>query len=574
MGPDTCLNALAEGRITAHEALELAEQALEEAQADPLWAVPACMALWRLERYREGFELHQSYCHHLQSNANAWLIAGMCARRLPGHQPQAEQALQQAIQLNPDRADAHYNLGNLYNDAGRNAEAVAAYRASLAIDPNGALVWHNLGIALRELEELEASDRAIRNSVLLNPFNADAWCNLGLVAHSFENYELSKRFYLKSIQIDASHSNSWVNLGMSLLEEVKPEEALSAMRRGHRLNPSSADAVFNLALTLLLLGDFAEGWRLYESRFTTKQFKDVAVPSSGPWVTSLQELRERTGSGQPCLIWGEQGIGDAIQFVRYLPILQALGIPLVFATRPALIPLFRQWGPAGIEVIEDMKIPAHLHEAPHLALLSLPRLLRSDLATIPMVTPYLTPPGPPPERLLVNTPPGGIAIGLVWASNPGNKGMYRLKSLSLDLLLPRLLPALRHDLIEIHSLQVGQDALELAPYSEQDGIHDWNGKLENFGDTAHVVHQLDLLISVDTAVAHLSGALAVPTWMLLPSNADFRWLHDRSDTPWYDTMRLFRQQQRNDWPSAIDQVVDALGEVLGLDLDKLAEVDP
>jgi hypothetical protein len=151
--------------------------------------------------------------------------------------------------------------------------------------------------------------------------------------------------------------------------------------------------------------------------------------------------------------------------------------------------------------------------------------------------------------------------------------MYRQKSLPLELLLPPLLPALHHNLVEFHSLQVGNDAAQLAHWAHLPGIHDWNGKLHNFSDTAHVVKQLDLVISVDTAVAHLAGALAIPTWVLLPSNADFRWLHQRSDSPWYSTMRLFRQGQPNHWPSAINQVVDALGDVLGLDLTQLPEND-
>ena len=230
------------------------------------------------------------------------------------------------------------------------------------------------------------------------------------------------------------------------------------------------------------------------------------------------------------------------------------------------------WGPPGITVLDHTALPSSWQQAPHLALLSLPRILRSYLVSIPRATPYLAPPGPPPERLLVPTPPGGVAIGLVWASNPSNKSMYRHKSMPLELLLPLLLPAVRNDLIELHSLQVGDDAGQLTPWAHLDGIHNWNGKLHNFSDTAHVVHQLDLVISVDTAVAHLAAALAIPTWILLPSNADFRWLHNRSDSPWYEMARLFRQPSTNDWAGAIDQVVDVLGEVLGLDLERLAEV--
>ncbi|WP_363178147.1 tetratricopeptide repeat-containing glycosyltransferase family protein [Vulcanococcus sp.] len=531
------------------------------------------MALWKLERYLEGYELHCSYSHHFENDAAAWVIAGMCARRLPDKQGEAEQALRRAIALDPRRNDAHYNLGNLLNDAERYQEACECYVNSLAIDANGPLVWHNLGMALKELDCIDEAEIAMRTSIKLDPLNADAWCNLGLVAHSRKNYELSKRLYLHSIHLDTGHATSWINLGMSLLDEVKPEQALTALRRGHTLDPNSPDALFNLALTLLLLGEYDEGWRLYESRFTSKQFKNTLIPSTGPWLSRLEDVQEKAQSGETVLIWGEQGLGDAIQFVRYFPILQELQIPFVFCTQPALIPLFQEWGPKGIRVLDQNQLAPPWTNAPHLALLSLPRLMRSDLATIPMVTPYLEPPGPPPERLLVPTPPGGIAIGLVWASNPGNKALYRHKSMPLELLLPRLLPALCNDLIELHSLQVGDDAAQLAPWADLDGIHNWNGKLNNFSDTAHVVHQLDLLISVDTAVAHLAGALAIPTWILLPSNADFRWLHNRTDSPWYEMVRLFRQPGTNDWAGCIDQVIDALGEVVGLDLERLAEVE-
>lgn len=571
MGPEACLHALAQGLIQPTEALHQAESALDQAHADPRWALPASMALWRLKRYAEGYDIHCRYCHHFSDHADAWVIAGMCARRLPDRLSQAEQAFQHAIRLEPNRADCHYNLGNLYNDSGRHEEAVQAYRTSLSLENTSALVWHNLGIALRELEQLEAADSAMRKSVQLDPLNPDVWCNLGLVAHAYQNFELSKRFYLHSIQLDASHSGSWVNLGMSLLEEVKPEEALGALHQGHRLDPSSPDALFNLALTLLLLGDYNEGWRLYESRFTTKQFKDTPIPSSGTWITKLDELQRHASQGVSCLIWTEQGIGDAIQFFRYLPLLQALNIPFAFATRSILVPLFRHWGPANLQILDDSNLDEPWSSAPHCPLLSLPRIMRSTLATIPSYTPYLTAPCPPPQRLLTQPPAGGIAIGLVWASNPGNKSLYRLKSLPLHLLLPRLLPALQQDLICIHSLQVGDDSHQLDPFRNLDGIHDWNGQLRNFDDTAHIVSQLDLVISVDTAVAHLAGALAVPTWVLLPANADFRWLHQRDDCPWYDTLRLFRQPETNDWPGAIDQVIDTLGEVLGLDLSRLGE---
>jgi tetratricopeptide (TPR) repeat protein len=575
LGPDTCLLALNQDELAADAALLHAEQALEQAHADPRWALVGAMALWKLERYSEAFRLHQSYQHHLSGDADAWVIAGMCARRLPDHRQEAEQAFLHAIALNPGRSDSYYNLGNLYNEIDRHEAATEAYRRSLAIDSLGAPVWHNLGISLRELERLDEAKQALQISLQLNPLNADVWCNLGLVAHAEQQFELAKRCYLQSIQLDEGQSSSWVNLGMSLLDNLKPEEALPVLQRGQQLNPSCPEALFNLALTLLLLGDYPQGWRLYESRFRSKNFKATPIPSGGPWISSLEQLRSLASTEQPCLIWSEQGIGDCIQFVRYLPILQALEIPFVFATRPSLVPLFRAWGPhEGISIVDDTKLNDSLGEAPHLPLLSLPRLLGTDLCTIPAVTPYLKASTPPPEPLLIQQPPGGIAIGIVWASNPGNKAMYRNKSMPLMPLMDRLLPAVRNDLCAIHSLQVGKDAQELTPYLHLDGIHDWSDKLKNFSDTAHLINQLDLLISVDTGVVHLAGALAIPTWILLPSNADFRWLRDRNDSPWYDMVRLFRQRSHGCWSTCIDAVIDTLGEVMGLNLDDLQEVKP
>ncbi len=569
LGPDSCLLALNQDKLSAEAALMEAEQALEQAHADPRWALVGCMALWKLERYREAFHLHQSYRHHFASDADAWVIAGMCARRLPEHQPDAEEAFLQAIALSPNRSDSFYNLGNLYNDSDRHEQASEAYRKSLAIDPMGAPVWHNLGISLRELEQLDEAKRAMQTSLKLDPLNADVWCNLGLVAHAEQQFELAKRCYLQSIQLDEGRSSSWVNLGMSLLDDLKPEEALPVLRRGQQLNPSCPEALFNLALTLLLLGDYPQGWRLYESRFRSKNFKGTPIPSSGPWIANLKQLQEIATVDKPCLVWSEQGIGDCIQFVRYLPILQALDIPFIFATRPSLVPLFQQWGPSNINVVDDTQLKDSYDQSPHLPLLSLPRLLKSDLSTIPAVTPYLKASTPPPERLLLPETPGGIAIGITWASNPGNKAMYRNKSMALAPLLNSLLPALENDLCSIHSLQVGKDAEELNPYRHHKGIQDWSEQLRNFSDTAHLINQLDLLISVDTGVAHLAGALAIPTWILLPCNADFRWLTDRNDSPWYDMVRLFRQTSHGCWLSCIDEVVDTLGSVMGLDLKEL-----
>ena len=206
----------------------------------------------------------------------------------------------------------------------------------------------------------------------------------------------------------------------------------------------------------------------------------------------------------------------------------------------------------------------------HVALMSLPALFATELHTIPFHVPYLQTSHQCPERLRLEPPPGGLNVGLVWASNPENKEMYRNKSMPVAVLMPLLTDLLHLGLINLHSLQFGQDSEQLKPWIGINGVMDWNHHLKDFSDTAHLVRQLDLVISVDTAVAHLSGALNRPTWLLLPQNADFRWLKDRSDSPWYPSMRLFRQRQHGEWSGVVEELRQAFQDLTLLDFSALA----
>lgn len=572
MNSELCLQSLVQGAVSAADALQQTELALEQAKPNPRWALVGCMALWKQNRYREAFNLYSAYAHHFQADGDALVIAGMCARRLPEHLSNAEDCFRAAIAIQPKRADAYYNLGNLLIDTDRHTESIIEYERSLKIQSNEPQVWHNYGIALREENRLSEAKRALQISIALDPSDGEVWCNLGIVEHAEKRFEISQRCYLKAISLDDQDSTSWVNLGMALLETLQPDTALEALEKGHTLKPSCPEAMFNLALTLLLLGNYEQGWRLYRSRFATKNFKHQIIPSQGPWIKNRNDLLALIKSQQHCLIWSEQGIGDSIQFCRYLPVLKAMGLNFSFSTRSSLSALLSHWVPEDCCIVDERKLPEELKVVPHAALLSLPYLLGSTLATIPMTTPYLQQPGPPPERLLVSEPPGGIAIGIAWASDPGNKAMYSQKSLPLPMLIQILNPAITNDLAQIHSLQVSTDSGQIDAYIHQPGIHNWSGKLNNFSDTAHVISQLDLVISVDTAVAHLAGALGIPTWLLLPANADFRWLTHRNDSPWYGTMRLFRQQEAGQWQNVMAEVQDALGEVLGLDLSRIGRL--
>ena len=278
---------------------------------------------------------------------------------------------------------------------------------------------------------------------------ADVWCNLGLAYFGLEDFSCAERAFRHAIALDASHAASHTNLGNALISVLQPEEALLHLERGVELDQSSTHSLWNLALAYLLLGDYAKGWEYYEVRFENDDFDHVTVPTSGP---RLREIAAAPRKGAPPLVvWSEQGLGDVIQFCRYLNMLDAAEIPFVFLTRQSLLTLMRDWTGLGERVQAFNSTDPKSDTRPQVALMSLPRLFGTEIHTVPSICPYLQAPSPPPETLKVISPPGGMAVGVVWASNPDNKSMYRHKSLPLVLLMPLFERLIDLDLMELHS---------------------------------------------------------------------------------------------------------------------------
>jgi tetratricopeptide (TPR) repeat protein len=554
-------------QVSTAQALSDAESALA-ASADQRWVLPLAMALWTESRHRDALKrlLEPAVA---QACNQIWLyhnLIGMVARKLDGESQRAIAAYERSLELEPLRADTLYNYANLLKDDDPE-RAIGLYRRSLALEPQAPAAWHNFGTALNNSHAYDEALVALRISLQLDALVADVWCNLGLAYFGAERFDCAERCFRHAIALDASHAASHTNLGNALINVLQPEEALQYLERGVELDQSSTHSLWNLALAYLLLGHYGKGWPYYEVRFDNEDFAHVPIPTGG---ARLRDLAAAPRQGDPALVvWSEQGLGDAIQFCRYLPMLDAAGIPFVFLTRPPLLQLMREWTGLGERVkLLGSTQPEH-DSRPHVALLSLPHLFGTELDCVPCTVPYLYPPSQPADHLRLITPPGGLAIGLVWASNPDNKAMYRNKSLPLALLMPLFERLIDLDLIELHSLQFGDDADQLAPWRHMAEVHDWNNRLENFAETAQVLRQLDLVITVDTAVAHLAGALNKPTWVLLPQNADFRWLRQRSDSPWYPSMRLFRQKAHGDWASVASQLDQAFDTMLLLDTQQL-----
>lgn len=556
--------------------VELASQAEENWQSsrDLDWLIPWALALWRANDYDAALSVLDRDQGQLRGSVDYLVLRGMILRRLPGRQEEAFSIYKSASLKAPERADIYFNMGNILRDDLQLFDmAIKAYQGSLQLDPWSSKSWLNYAIALQEVDRLAESAKAHACGLCLDPVNADAWNNAGLCALADGRIDQALRFFLFSVSLDSESSAAHVNAGNALVELLSPQDALVHLSRAVALegeSKASSNGLWNMSLVRLLLGDYRQGWTLYESRFATKQFEGTVLPTSGSRVVSRSELPAPDSSfAEHLLVWSEQGMGDSIQFCRYLLMLKELNVPFQFMSRSPLQSLMRDWLRLGDVVIEDKSTDPSTDARPHIPLMSLPHLFGTELQTVPVLRGYLRAPGPPPSALTVSPPPGGISIGITWASNPDNKAMYRKKSIPLEMLMPRLVDLMDLDLIEVHSLQVGDDAEQLSPWSNHPRLTDWNGRLGDFSDTAHVIQQLDLVLAVDTAVAHLAGALDRPTWLLLPANADFRWLQYRNDSPWYPSMRLFRQKSPNDWISVLDQVNEAFDQLFLLDIEAL-----
>ncbi len=525
--------------------------------------------LWRLSRLEDLKTLLVSLPSSFHQESDFWLyIALLCKNDSPAR-AEAELAYKYAIQLAPERSDLYYNLANLVKTSS-SSRALTYYILSLEIDPCQPHCWHNLALSLQDLNLFEVSIRSFKSAILLDPINIDVYNNLGLFYLSLERFESAEISFLCAISLNPNESKSLVNLGALLLACRSFELASIRFENALELDPQCSSALFNLGLCHLALGRFDTGWKYYQERLQTHCVPLHCWPTLGPVLSSLKQLF--VVDSPPLIVWCEQGLGDTIQFSRYLILLHSLGISFKFFCQRELIDLMRRWFPIPLDIYPLLSRSDTIQRL-HCPLLSLPFIFSSDESSIPVSLPYFRNPSPSSPELLIPTPPGGLSVGLVWSSNPHNARMHKNKSIPLSFLMPLLLNLIDLDLIDLHCLQCGESQKELLPWINHARITDWSSHLTDFAKTATLIDQFDLVISVDTAVAHLSASLNCPTWLLLPWDSDFRWLRHRTDSPWYpETMRLFRQTSRYDWPGVVSSVHEAFERLFLVDLDKLVSL--
>ncbi|MEG4519068.1 MULTISPECIES: tetratricopeptide repeat protein [unclassified Microcoleus] len=461
----------------------------------------------------------------------------------------------EALAIDPNIPQTAYNLAKIFEEQGQVSEAIAHYEQALVAQPDFVPALINLAVALQEKGELVRAIDLYRRALEINPHSWEAYNNLATVLQEQGNLEDALEYYHKALELLPDFVEAINNLGRTFLEKGAVEDAISCYRRAIHLSPNHASAHLNLSLALLLVGDLENGLAEYEWRWQIKEFH---TGHSSFWTgqdntVSVREYRPLwDGSdlvGKTILLHAEQGLGDSLQFIRYAAIVKNKGGTVIVGCYPQLHRLFATVDGIDLLIVKGEPLPEFDVQAP---MLSLPYILGTNLETIPANTAYLSPPAGAEFTLL---PDRTLKVGIVWAGNPKHR-KNKQRSCSLS----QFLPLLEVSGVSFYSLQKEVSEADRALLN-QTSIVDLSPHFGDLADTAAAIAKLDLVISVDTAVAHLAGALGKAVWILLAFSPDWRWLLEREDSPWYPTARLFRQDQRGDWEDVFDRVAEALGAV-------------
>jgi Flp pilus assembly protein TadD len=467
---------------------------------------------------------------------------------------EAEPFYHRTLALDPTFREAWMNLGLIALAQGRADEALSCQREALRLDPDDPDAQNNLGMVHYAMGQLAEAENGFRAALRLRPGHANAALNLGAARQISNHVEEAEALFRQALALGVDPARGNSNLALALLEQVRPEQAERCCRDALALRPDYAEARANLALALLTVGRLDEGFRHYEARWEVAAMGAPAPVLAQPRWTG-QPLR-----GETVLLYAEQGFGDTLQFCRYATMVAAAGGRVVLVVPKPLRSLMTTLdGVAAVLCEADDVLPAFDYHCP---LLSLPFAFGTSLETIPNPASYLRADPSPWADFLAECP--GLKVGLVWAgksrtAQPHAVAIDRRRSMRLTDMAPLLsVPG-----CSFVSLQLGPPAsqLQALPDSADPGraeLRDVSGRLNDWQDTAALIAGLDLVIAVDTAVAHLAGALGKPVWLLNRFDACWRWLVNRDDTRWYPSMRLFRQTTRGDWAGVVGRVRDAL----------------
>jgi len=456
---------------------------------------------------------------------------------------------QRAAAADPVSASPHFVAGRLWQGAGRLPEAEASYRSAVELQPQHARAHNNLGSVLHMQGKLEAALAAYRRALDLDPSLPQANQNYASIARDAGALARAAEEYRRTTQANPNDALAFNDLGNTLRELGRNGEALEAYGRALRLNPELAEAHFSRSFVLLLLGEYAAGWKDYEWRWRIPAFNAPARRFAQP----IWDGREIAGG--TILLHSEQGLGDTLQFARYAPLVALRCAQVVFECQTELKGLVQSVAGVQRVVAQGEVLPAFAAHAP---LMSLPGIFGTTLESVPWNGPYVHADAGR-VALWRDTMPqdhARLRVGLVWAGRP-QQWDDRKRSIALSMLAP-LASASG---VTFYSLQKGAASTEAAAPPAGMKLVDLSARLQDFSDTASLASLLDLVITVDTSVAHLAGAMGLPVWVLTAHAPDWRYHIGREDNPWYPTMRLFRQERDGDWSGAITAVAGHLAQL-------------
>lgn len=474
---------------------------------------------------------------------------------------EAASLAERALEMTPGNAaarelrdDITFAHGCEATKLGRWQEGAAHFRSLLDRQPGSFESWINLAVCQRQLGVLEDAARSTECARSLQPGAVAPLLNLGMIHNEMAQSERAREYFEQALALAPNDPLVHNNIGVWHIVQRQPEEAIRAFKKALALRPDYANAHVNLGAMLLLRGDFDRGWREFEWRWTKWRQDGAALPQRGGKRWSGADI-----AGKTILLHAEQGLGDTLQFVRFVALVKERGASTVLLEcQPPLARLLRTVEGVDQIFVQGDALPAYHLECP---LMSLPLALHTRVETLPQRTPYIEVPSDLEARWherLQGYP--GLKVGLVWAGNPKERHDFEQRAADRrrSLALKDFLPVLRVPGATFFSLQKDDAAAQLADLPDDLVCHDFMHEVTDFADTAAFVANLDLVITVDTSVAHLAGALAKPVWVLSRFDGCWRWLLDRDDSPWYPSLRLFRQQTPSDWSHVVQSVAHEL----------------
>ncbi|MBI2807063.1 MAG: glycosyltransferase family protein [Planctomycetes bacterium] len=532
-------------------------------------------------KLREAEDAYRQLLRPEPRSAQVWFaLAQLCDT---DHRPvEAVACFRQALEIDPQQAEGYFLLGNVLLQQGKNQEAEPMYRKCIELKPDHALALGNLGFIVNEQEHLDEAKSCFERALALRPDLAEVHHNLGNVLREQGKHDEALARYKTALQFRPEYAKAFINRGIALVALGRLDEAITDLKRGvelapgladahtslgaalsvqqrfdeslaHyatalKLKPDHAEAAWNQSLIWLLQGDYERGWPAYDWRWKCKRTTPLPAYKQPRWDGAPL-------GGRTILLYGEQGLGDVLHFVRYAPLVRERGGRVIVQCQNTLIPILsRTPGIDGL-VAWGATPPAFDVWQP---LMSLPTVFNTRLDTIPAQVPYIH---PNPELVAhwrnQLAPVRGFRVGIAWQGSPRH-AWDRHRSVALD----AFEPLARIDGVNLISLQKGTGSESMRARAGRFSVLSLGELLDQasgpFMDTAAVLASLDLVVTVDTAIAHLAGAMGVPCWVALSYTPDWRWLLRRSDSLWYPTLRLFRQPRLGDWQSVFSEMADAL----------------